>query len=183
MSTAPRIEFEQRPDSPLRCALCHDGLEPDTAWTCPGCATVTHVACADDARGCPTLGCRPRRQPRAVIDPTWPFDLRPFAAVGLLILPMSAVVGLVAGCLFTGSSIEEGLFDGSCIVITCTVGGGVAGGLCGLVQREATRVGARAAGRLVVGFLLACACVGGALLGFSLTSRDRSLDNTDGPFR
>lgn len=50
--TAPR----PRPSPHARCALCHDGA--DDATTCPGCETLTHPSCRDEARGvCPTLGC------------------------------------------------------------------------------------------------------------------------------
>ncbi len=40
-----------------RCALCHDQAAGEVL-RCPGCATLTHPACADEVGGaCPTLGC------------------------------------------------------------------------------------------------------------------------------
>lgn len=52
------LTLEPRPDSPLRCAACHDLATH--ALACPGCGAVLHPDCRTELRSCPTLGCRER---------------------------------------------------------------------------------------------------------------------------
>jgi hypothetical protein len=99
------VEAERRPrevPSPgLRCAVCHGPA--DHATQCAGCGTWTHPDCVSMTRRCPTIGCA---APRAVLDPdadrrmreyygiSDPWDWRPVAAIGLLMVP--------ALCVFIG---------------------------------------------------------------------------------
>jgi hypothetical protein len=52
--------LELRPQTPGRCAFCHDDLDGATA-TCPSCKTVLHQDCREHLGLCPTLGCRESR--------------------------------------------------------------------------------------------------------------------------
>lgn len=46
-----------RRDGPLRCALCHGGVDEAEAARCAGCATLLHPDCRSQLGSCPTLGC------------------------------------------------------------------------------------------------------------------------------
>ncbi|MCA8920743.1 MAG: hypothetical protein KDD82_02975, partial [Planctomycetes bacterium] len=42
-----------------RCPWCHQSASPsDLRVRCQGCQASLHLACAADAKACPTLGCR-----------------------------------------------------------------------------------------------------------------------------
>lgn len=179
-SDALRIEARAR-QGQLRCALCHDGLAADAGRTCPACGTTTHAGCADEARGCPTLGCRQRRGPLTArrSDPGAVAAVVAFAA---LVVPLAGAVGLVLGSLYLGRLVQDVLEDAVCVLTTLGITGAFAGGLAGLVVRAASRRGAAAAW-IVAGLLVACPVVGGMALGVFVAVRDRSHDSTGGPFR
>lgn len=86
----------------LRCAICHDGLEPRAARRCPGCRTLTHAEClAELGRSrCATLGCGGRRQ-SPIVRSLAPLEAgsRWLLAPALLTLAGSGVVALVAGVI------------------------------------------------------------------------------------
>lgn len=50
----------------MRCPYCHDGYAPDESdlTSCPGCRTLHHGECFDEAGGCTLLGCTRSRAER-----------------------------------------------------------------------------------------------------------------------
>jgi hypothetical protein len=77
----------------VRCALCHDQLEP-AASRCPGWGTWLHADCAAGLAGCPTLGCSrapvasARPEPKAA-RPRWRVGPGALTALGLLLCLVS----------------------------------------------------------------------------------------------
>jgi hypothetical protein len=57
MTDDVRRSIASRPESALRCALCHADLGEAAAARCAGCGTLLHAECRDGLAGCPTLGC------------------------------------------------------------------------------------------------------------------------------
>ena len=55
-----RLRARDEKDAPVRCALCHGGLEARRV-ACRRCTTLLHEECHAEAFGCPTLGCTSRR--------------------------------------------------------------------------------------------------------------------------
>ena len=58
-------EARGRRGASQRCPYCHDGLRGGALLECRGCRATLHAECAAELGGCPTIGCRGRREPTA----------------------------------------------------------------------------------------------------------------------
>ncbi len=164
------VKVEAR-DSPLRCAVCHGGIERE-APPCAGCGTVTHADCRVEARGCPTFGCveAPRRIVITAPRPR-PAGVGLVSVIGAALGLMAFTLGCLAGLSFRPFEPRLGLLA-VCATAFAFMGGWAGAGTAALVQRAAPRAGLLAHWPLALQLLFVLFQVGlAALLSDSLFVR------------
>lgn len=173
----PWVRASERWSPALRCALCHEELAIEQGRACADCRTVTHGPCADEARACPTLGCRRARRrvqvTPSMLRPLW--TMRPRARSPLRALLLGIAVGVVAELVVLGVAAWlpcEGLVElGLVLSLSFTVFGGYAGAAANELEVWLPRRWQVADGRLFRWGLLASGLVLaalGVLLAFKL---------------